>query len=202
MINLSDQSGNIVLFSRKSSFLLVASIFLLLASSCSLSSEKTEVETTSTRQIRVNDVPDADVFKIENSEEVLLNAVNIMELYDFGPDSEYISFRLIVTGPTAATDYGTYSKLVLVFNNGTEYPNRTSVFELGNVGGVYSVELITPERVQIKVHLLDIIDSQYTGDVTMDVDLSAVIAEENRQIELTDAIDGTMPSYVTVRVLY
>jgi hypothetical protein len=62
MQNLSKQPRIIVFFSTKISYLLVASIFLLLSSSCSQSPDITELDTTSPQQAQLVEILDANVF--------------------------------------------------------------------------------------------------------------------------------------------
>jgi hypothetical protein len=158
-------------------------------------------ESASAQNVNLIEALGSDAFKIANTDEVLLNALKIIDVVEFKSRSESTILRVIVTGPTAATDYGAYKRLVLVFNNGYEMPNRTAVFDLGSVGNVNAISRTAADRIQISANLFEVSGQSYPGDITIDVNLAELLAAEAEAESAEDYSDeGTLKSHVVLRI--
>jgi hypothetical protein len=185
---------------RYPSIMLVA-LLLFPFASCTMTPDSASSESASAQNVNLIEALGSDAFKIANTDEVLLNAIEIIDVVEFRSRSESTILRVIVTGPTAATDYGVYKRLVLVFNNGYEMPNRTAVFDLGSVGNVNAISQTAADRIQISANLFEVSAQSYPGDITIDVNIAELLAAEAEAESAEDYSDeGTLKSHVVLRI--
>jgi hypothetical protein len=146
-----------------------------------------------------------DHFKIQNTEDAKL-PVHIISLVEhFKPRLDNETFKIVVTSPLNATDFGAYKDIYLVYHNGYEMPSRMAVFKVGSVGNISSIRQVSPESFQFRAMLFNPgyetgTENYYNGEATIEVNAYDVL-DQNRLLDNQNSSEeGHLASTITVRV--
>lgn len=140
-------------------------------------------------------------FICKNVQELAVDVISIDKIHHFD-DVTNGHFRCISTASNFATDFGPYRDLFFVFENHTEMPHHTAVFDIGNMGTIDSFEMKSENIYEVTGVLFEIDETnQVDTRVKVIIDASDVLKKHRMLEETNSDFEGSIESELKVTVV-
>lgn len=144
-------------------------------------------------------------FIIQNTEDAEIPVYSVYMVEEFQSQVEKETFKIVITAPLNATDFGPYKDVYLVYHNGYEMPSRMAVFKVGSVGDISSIRRLTADSFQFNATLFtpgsaEGYDNYYDRGVNIEVSVKDVFTQNQKLDNENSGEEGHLSSMIVVRV--